>query len=130
MGEVQGLPSFTGSKFELKEYFKTFAEDFNTCSFPHDKYYDYDRWEMEDYRRRQELLTSGEGVKGVDDEARHREEMRAVAERKKMEHTKDVMSRMSADKIAEMKGQDLLRAKMANAYKTGDSAAVEKMKKR
>ena len=37
---------------------------------------------------------------------------------------------MSKDKIAEMRGQDLLRAEMANAFKTGDSKAVENMKKR
>ena len=37
---------------------------------------------------------------------------------------------MNKDKIAEMKGQDLLRAEMANAFKVGDSEKVDKIKKR
>jgi hypothetical protein len=84
---------------------------------------------MEDYKRQQELLASGAST-GVDDEARHRAEMRALQEKKKKQELNDAMARMSKDKIAEMRGQDLLRAEMTNAFKYGDSKAVEKMKKR
>ncbi|KAI9031383.1 hypothetical protein DFJ74DRAFT_702391 [Hyaloraphidium curvatum] len=30
---------------ELREYFAEYAEDFNTCTLPHEKYYDLARWE-------------------------------------------------------------------------------------
>ncbi|GMH84225.1 hypothetical protein TL16_g09856 [Triparma laevis f. inornata] len=88
MGEVKKIPSFTGAKWELQEYFKEFAEDFNTCSFPHEKFYNYDKWEMEDYQRKQSDVTGGSGM--VSDEARHREEMakkEAAKRNKEMQET-------------------------------------------
>ena len=34
---------------ELVEYFKEYAEDYNTATMPHIKYYDYNKLEMEEY---------------------------------------------------------------------------------
>jgi hypothetical protein len=46
--EVKGIPDFNGPKWELMEHFKTFCEDFNTCTFPSDKYYNFAKWEYEE----------------------------------------------------------------------------------
>jgi hypothetical protein len=42
-------------------YFKDFMEDYNTATMPHEKYYNYERWEMEEYRRKQQAASSGGG---------------------------------------------------------------------
>ena len=40
------------------EYFKCFVEDYNTATMPHKKYYDYNKWEMKEYQRKQKSKTS------------------------------------------------------------------------
>lgn len=30
------------------------VQDFNTATMPHDKYYNYDHWEMAEYQRKQQ----------------------------------------------------------------------------
>ena len=33
--------------------FKDFIEDYNTATMPHEKYYNYEAWEMTEYRKAQ-----------------------------------------------------------------------------
>eukprot|EP00977_Amphora_coffeiformis_P016960 scaffold5383_cov222-Amphora_coffeaeformis.AAC.1 len=47
LAEVKGIPSLPGSKHEQQKYFADFCEDFNTATMPHQKYYDYEKWEMQ-----------------------------------------------------------------------------------
>ena len=54
MEEVKGVPSFSGPKWELQEYYKEYMEDFNTATLPHIKYYNYDKWETEEYEKNKE----------------------------------------------------------------------------
>jgi len=129
LAEVKGISNFTGAKWELEEYFKEFQEDFNTASFPNVKYYDYERWEMEEYKRNQE--GEGEHVsKQQSDEAVHRAEQRAAQEKKRNDELRSTMAGMSREKMAEMRGKELLKAEMENAYKMGDSEKVEKIQLR
>merc|ERR1740130_1127238 len=51
MEEVKKLGGFNGPKWEVQNYFKEYAEDYNTATMPHIKYYDYDKWEMEEYNK-------------------------------------------------------------------------------
>jgi len=39
--EVKHITEFNGPKWEQKEMFKEYMEDFNTCTFPHEKYATY-----------------------------------------------------------------------------------------
>ncbi|CAN0529980.1 unnamed protein product, partial [Ectocarpus sp. 8 AP-2014] len=34
------------SSVQTKQYFREYMEDFNTCTLPHDKYIDLEKWEM------------------------------------------------------------------------------------
>ena len=34
-------------------YFKDFIEDYNTATMPHEKYYNFEAWEMNEYRKAQ-----------------------------------------------------------------------------
>ena len=33
-------------------HFKSFIEDYNTATMPHDKFYNYEAWEMAEYERK------------------------------------------------------------------------------
>merc|ERR1712161_137040 len=79
------------------EYFKEFCEDYNTATMPHEKYYDYDKWEMEEYRKNRARGSA------ISDEAQHLVEMRRTKERKRMEELKMVKDGMNKEKVEERK---------------------------
>ena len=39
-------------------YFKEFMEDYNTATMPHEKFYNFEKWEMEEYRRKSSAASS------------------------------------------------------------------------
>ena len=130
--EVKGIASFSGPKGELLSYFSEYAEDYNTATLPHVKYYDYDKWEMEDYakkKREAEDAAVGGGSKARSDEFKHREKMRRREEEKRRAEVELMRATVSA-KREEMKGQALLKAELENAYKTGDQEKIRSLKRR
>ena len=131
--EVKGIASFNGPKGELLSYFSEYAEDFNTATLPHVKYYDYDKWEMEDYNQRkkeaEDVAAVGGGSKARSDEFQHREEMKRREEEKRRAEVELMRATVSA-KREEMKGQALLKAELENAYKTGDQEKIRSLKRR
>jgi hypothetical protein len=137
LAEVKAIPSFNGSKHELMEYFKEYAEDFNTGTMPHEKYYNYDKWEMEEYeRKKREAAAKASGGTETHntsialDEFQHREQMAQRAKQKKLEELKRVQQSMTAEKREEMKNQARLKHELAVAYKTGDEEARKRLQKR
>ena len=125
------------SQRDLKEHFSTYVEDFNTATLPHLKYYDYDKWEMNEYARKKreaEAAAAGKDEAGGGnvalDELRHREEMAARAKKQKMEELRNVQYGMTAEKREEMKHQARLRHEMAVAYKTGDEETRRRLQRR
>ena len=133
LAEVKGVASFTGPKWELQNYFKDFCEDFNTATMPHEKYYDLEKWEMEEYERQRakaEETAAKTGSTARSDEIRHREEMIRKEEEKKRAELDMVRQTLKSGKIEEMKAQAALRTELEIAYKTGDQAKVKKLKKK
>ena len=136
LAEVKAVAAFTGPKHELMEYFKEYVEDHNTATLPHEKYYDYEKWEIEDYERQkrdaQAKAAEGAGVGTAAhlDEMKHRELMAEKAKKKKLEELKLVQHMMTAEKREEMKHQARLRHEMTVAYKTGDDETRKKLEKR
>lgn len=127
--EVKGVPLGANvSKYEVSNYFKDYAEDFNTATLPHEKYYDYDKWEMEEYARQKEESFAKSSVLG--DEFEHREEMKRKAEEKKRKEFETVKLLMSKDKIEDMKRQARLKAELSNAYRVGDEEKRKKLQRR
>ena len=130
MAEVKGLPEFKGAKWEVQKYFDEYREDYNTATMPHVKYYDFEKWEMEEYKKQQSkqqaMANSGSTHKA--DEARHQMEQRKLAIQKQREEQNLAMSMMSKEKIQEMKRQQLLKAELAVAFKTGDQEKIKKLK--
>ena len=129
MAEVKGIPQGSNlAKWELSDYTKEFVEDFNTATFPHKKYYDYDKWEMEEYNRKKEESQQKQGAHS--DEWQYREERLKKAEEKRKKEFETVKTMMSKEKIEEMKSQARLKAEMANAYRVGDEETRLKLQKK
>jgi len=120
------------------EYFKEYAEDYNTATMPHMKYYDYEKWEMEEYAKKkrevEEAAAAKDGGGGGGnvalDELRHREEMAERAKRRRIEEARVMQFGMTAEKKEEMKHQARLRHEMAVAYKTGDEETRKRLQRR
>ena len=133
LAEVKAIPDFNGPKWELDQYFEEYREDFNTATLPHKKYYDYEKWEMEEYQRRQKETAdkiagmAGGGI-AARDEARHREEVKRRAEEKKRKELDLLRASMTGEKVREMKRQAELQSQMQVAFKTGDRETYKRLK--
>jgi hypothetical protein len=46
----------------LTEHFESYAEDYNTVTFPHDKYYSYEAWEVKERARLEKEAKKGYGA--------------------------------------------------------------------
>lgn len=118
------------------EYFEEYVVDYNTATLPHEKYHDYDKWEMEDYQKKNRdaeakaAESAAGGASAHLDEVKHREKMTEKAKQKKLEELKLVQTMMTAEKREEMKHQARLRHKMAVAHKTGDEETMKRLQKR
>ena len=108
--------------------FKDYCEDYNTATMPHEKYYNYEKWEMEEYMKKKKEAAAKGGV--ISDEAKHLEKLRKQQEEKRRNEMDMVMSSMSRDKIEEMKRQKLIKQEMEHAYKVGDEEKRLRLQKR
>jgi hypothetical protein len=129
--EVKAIPSFTGPKWELQDYFKEFMEDFNTATFPHVKYYNYDQWELDEYEKNKARMAGGGGTNTAQrDEARHAQDLYDRAKQKRLDEDKMVRQMMSKSKMEEMKHKQQLQSEMAHAFKLGDTETYKRLKKK
>lgn len=126
LSEVKQIPSFSGPKRELMNYFKEYCEDYNTATLPHEKYYNYDKWEMEEYNKKK--MSSSNNVSKTD-EMRHLEEMARKKEEKRRLEEERIRQSMNKEKIEHMKRQQLLKHELELAYKTGDEVKRRKLQK-
>ena len=131
MSEVKGIAAYNGPKWELQKYFEEFREDFNTATLPHKKYYDYDNWEIAEYKKQKqtEAKVSSKSIV-LADEAKHRDEIRRRAADQERKALNLVKSTMSREKVESMKRQAELRAQMQIAFKMGDKKKYERLKER
>lgn len=129
LSEVKGIPHGTNlCKNENINYFKDYAEDFNTATLPHKKFYDYNKWELKEYERKKQKAIEKNGV--VSNEFLYREEMRNKDEENKKKKMNIIRGAMNNEKIEEMKKQAALKVEMMNAYKVGDEERRKKLQKR
>ncbi|KAL3925804.1 MAG: hypothetical protein SGILL_000152 [Bacillariaceae sp.] len=126
--EVKKLPGFNGPKWEVQNYFKEYAEDFNTATLPHIKYYDYDKWEMEEYQKQKSQAETSEGASAK--EALFLREQQEKVKSKRAEGFDLIKTTMNKDKMEEMKRQKQLHSEMTHAFKMGDQERYLQLKKR
>ncbi len=133
LADVKGIPISSGNipKGEMMEYFREYAEDFNTATLPHIKYYDFDTWEMEDYERQKSKNKAISVVKS--DEWEYQEEQRRKAKAKQeaeLNRIKTGLMGRNRDQLEDMKRQSYLKAELANAYKVGDEEKVKRLQRK
>merc|ERR1711871_1907643 len=87
MNEVKNQPGIMGQgRAEVMRAFKDFIEDYNTVTMPHEKFYNYEKWETMDYQRKKMAEVQG-GVRSslsnedgsynaADDEANRKAELK------------------------------------------------------
>lgn len=131
--EVKGLAPEGMPRGELAERFKDYAEDFNTVTLPHDKYYDLDAWEFEEMRKRRARAGEAGGDAAVSvmaDEVavkRERAAARAAAEQARL---RAYTESLSSSKIAAMRAEQLEESHLRRAYQAGDSKAAERLRRK
>lgn len=130
--EVKGADLEAVSRYEEKELFRTYMEDYNTATLPHRKYYDLEAYERQRTARMggTSLDLSGERMM-FDDEAERRREMAEERQRQQTERLKAAYEELqTTDKAAAMREQEMLRAKMALAYRTGNQREAQRLAER
>ena len=129
--EVKGADLETMSRFEEKELFKTFMEDYNTATLPHDKYYSLETYEKTTGGGTGTGGTGGQERMVFNDEAERKRELKAQREREHADRLRQAYEEMkTTDKAAAMREQELLRAKMALAYRTGNTKEAARLAER
>jgi hypothetical protein len=132
---VRGIGEWHGPKGELMEYFRTFAEDFNTCTLPHDKYYDLDAWEKAEAVAAAarpggaSASSAAAGINVLADEAARRKEAAEAARQRELQRTALYIAAMDKEKMAAMQRQEELRRKMQYAFKAGDVREAERLQR-
>ncbi len=136
MEEVKKIPNVgTMGKREMMQYFKGFVEDYNTATMPHPKYYNYEKWEMEEYHRKQakdrQREDDGDIPSTFNDEENRRVERKREKEMQELKEFQELRMRVAHDKRLQedMKRQDQLRLELQQAYKRGDTATVKRLEK-
>jgi hypothetical protein len=135
--EVKRLPNYHGPKGETAELFAEYAEDFNTCTLPHEKFYDMEKWEAEERAGRSGRAGGGGGGGGggdgslslaQQDEVR-RAEAAVAAARKEAERMALLRSSLAPERVAAMKRQAELQQAMQYAFRAGDMKEVARLQK-
>lgn len=127
------MGDFNGPKWEAMELFKEYMEDYNTCTLPHEKYYDVEKFEMRQYQKQQQRAQSKlakaatKEVGALADEERVRRERREARDAKEQEEFRLVMQTMDKEKIDAMRHQEQLRAEMQMHYKSGNVAEARRL---
>mmetsp|Transcript_18463 Transcript_18463/g.51709 ORF Transcript_18463/g.51709 Transcript_18463/m.51709 type:complete len:374 (+) Transcript_18463:198-1319(+) len=127
--EVEVLP-----KWEERELFKTYMEDYNTGTLPHKKYYDNDAYERA--RALKEIKKGRKSKKtewtAFDDEADRRREAAKRREEEMEERQRQAYNelRYTTNKAQEMRDQELLRQQMNLAYRTGNMDEARRIQER
>ncbi|EFJ51906.1 hypothetical protein VOLCADRAFT_120332 [Volvox carteri f. nagariensis] len=117
-------------KFEERDLFKDYMEDYNTGTLPHRKYYD-----LEAYERARAAKAAAKGAKhaakkksALNDEEALRQQRAEERQRLAAERMVDAYREIKySDKGQDMREQEMLRAQMALAYKTGDVSKAHRL---
>lgn len=131
--EIKKIPGLFGqSKSEIMNYFRDYMEDYNTATLPHEKYYDYARWEMKEYEMsKKKKRTSAEEITMFNDEAAVAQERRAARQQTEQYEFNQTLSKMAADKDRrqDMRRQNQLQGELQQAYRRGDMTTVRRLEK-
>ncbi|OEH76102.1 hypothetical protein cyc_04366 [Cyclospora cayetanensis] len=117
---------------EEKRLFSDFAEDFNTATLPHKKYYNLELWEAEErMRQAQKEPVHRERTEFNDEVLRMKEIRKLREERKQLATAQELQNlRRDRDKVMDMREQRLMATKVETLYKLGRNAEAEALAER
>ncbi|KAL8438796.1 hypothetical protein Efla_003833 [Eimeria flavescens] len=120
------------SNWEEKKLFSDFAEDFNTATLPHKKYYNLELWEAEERMRQAQAAGQKKEKTEFNDEAQRMCEIKMLREQRKQLATAQELEllRRDREKVADMREQRLLASKVETLYKLGRNAEAEALAER
>ncbi|KAK2077691.1 hypothetical protein QBZ16_004537 [Prototheca wickerhamii] len=125
--EVKNIDVEVLPKYEEKDLFKEYMEDYNTATLPHAKYYDnelYERQRAAEQRR----AGPGEELSALEDEEELRRQRAAQRAQEQSERLRAAYAELhTTDKARDMREQELLRARMGLAYRMGDTAEAQRL---
>ncbi len=126
MSEIKGINVVESNipKFELKQYWEDYREDFNTATLPHKKYYNYDKWERaQHHKESQQTNASMSSVQRAEHEYQLQRQQAQIQQQRQL-----LQSTMSRDKVQEMKEMAQLRTEMQVAFQRGDMTTYQRLK--
>ncbi|XP_026194110.1 nucleolar protein 58 [Cyclospora cayetanensis] len=120
------------ANWEEKRLFSDFAEDFNTATLPHKKYYNLELWEAEErMRQAQKEPVHRERTEFNDEVLRMKEIRKLREERKQLATAQELQNlRRDRDKVMDMREQRLMATKVETLYKLGRNAEAEALAER
>ena len=131
--EVKRVNLESVTKHEEREYFKEYAEDYNTNTLPGEKFYDLDRWTKAESARRAAAAageTEAEERVTFDDEAERRAELVRQRAERTAEYKRSAYERMKdSGDLQNLREQERLKEQRKQAYNVGDVETVEKINK-
>ncbi|CDI82107.1 hypothetical protein, conserved [Eimeria acervulina] len=130
--EVKDINIEALSNWEEKKLFSDFAEDFNTASFPHKKYYNLELWEAEERAKAAQAASVRKEMTEFNDEAQRMREIKKLREeRRRMATAQELeLLRRDREKVIDMREQRLLASKVETLYKAGRNAEAEALAER
>lgn len=126
MLETKGIHIVAQSipKYELKQHWDEYREDFNTATLPHKKYYHYETWELEQQQKQSATTTAAlSSAQQVEYEYQLKRQQTQVQQQREL-----LQSTMTTEKVNEMKELAQLRTEMQVAYQRGDTANYQRLK--
>lgn len=117
------------------EHFKSFMEDYNTATMPHEKFYNYERWELAQYQAKKSAALrsdrESEEFSFANDEIDKRMQHKYQKKLQEEKEFNDLRAQMSADKDKrdQMRRQAELNTELQIAYKRGDMVTVKRLEK-
>jgi hypothetical protein len=121
------------------QHFKSYMEDYNTATMPHEKYYNYERWEMQEYQRQKQDQARRASTHDDDgclpmnfnDEEIRRRELKKLKEEAELKEFMALKNKMSANKDiqGDMRRQAQLSTELQLAFKRGDTATVKRLER-
>lgn len=128
--------------YQIMQHFKGYMEDYNTATMPHDKFYNFEAWEMKEYQRQQQAKAAqqhyleddygvGSSKTLFNDEAERQKERKLLKAQQEQQALQELQQRLAQDKhlIADMKKQQQLQNELQQAFKRGDTATVKRLER-
>lgn len=148
MEEVKKIPGVGClPRRDVVEYFKSYVEDYNTATMPHEKYYSYAKWESQKYEEEQARKANRTrnpdfvyaddeddfpvGRSGLSDEEVRRREQQVVREKQQQLEFQQLKTRMAQSTGAreDMRRQEQLRGELQLAHRSGDTKAIARLER-